>query len=401
MKKLNTKLASLLTIIGCAGALPGLLAAENPTSDCVCNPCVCDPCECGPKAIPQIAGAACSPATKSCCSFEVGIDTLYWKPCVDDLDFAAKVTGVVSDVDNPLHVQYKSVCPDWEPGFRITLKKPGAWKRFDLSFAYTWINAEDAERTTAGNGERIVPVGLHPNIIRLTTNQGAQDGIFHFARGKWELNYQTFDILLSTAIRCGSCHTITPFFGVEVVKLDQEFDVKYRSNSELVVEEEPIPFQGFAYIDWESDYRGAGLKLGTDYNYVLCDAISLFARASGTIAIGDASTHNRQRFVGIDEEGTIVFTERFHNFKDDDCCHVVPGYHLQLGLQYEGSTCGCEYKLRLGYETVQWCNLQNPRRWFESGQFGDTAEGNIAQSTQSNTTTFGFHGIMTGVEVKF
>ncbi|CRX38635.1 Lpg1974 family pore-forming outer membrane protein [Estrella lausannensis] len=140
------------------------------------------------------------------------------------------------------------------------------------------------------------------------------------------------------------------------------------------------------------------MKLGTDYSYLLCEGLSLFGRASGTIAIGDAKTENKQTFYYVDSQGIIQSAPSpdYVTFKDDDCCHVIPGCHLQLGLQYENSTCGCEYKLRFGYEVVKWYNLQNPRRWFES-----TEGGNIAQSTQSNTTTLAFHGLLTGIEVKF
>ncbi|CRX38636.1 Lpg1974 family pore-forming outer membrane protein [Estrella lausannensis] len=222
MNKLSTRFASLLLTLGSIGVGTGY-AADAPTASCVCDPCVCDPCECAP-AHPAVCTPACAPVTTDCCSFEVGLDTLYWKPCVDDLDYAAKVHGTVSNIDTPLHVDYKSVCPEWEPGYRIFLKKENAWKSFNLSLSYTWLNADDSERSHAGNGERIAAVGLHPLLVDAVDQNS---NYFDFARGKWELTYQTFDILLSHPFRCGSCHTITPFFGVEIVKFDQEWDAKY------------------------------------------------------------------------------------------------------------------------------------------------------------------------------
>jgi len=365
MKKLNKKLALAMLSLGFAALTPSVASADS------CGPRDCNPCN--------------DPCKTDCCSFDVGVDVLYWKPCVDDLDFSATVAGVVDDIDNPLEVRYNSVCPEWEPGFRITLKKENAWKNFDLSFTYTWLNSDDSESSNADNGERIAAVNLHPYLV---SQNGAPNNFFDHAKGKWELNYQTFDILLSYPFRCGSCHTIAPFFGVEIVKLDQEWEVKYEYQANTG------PFE-VGLVDWESDYRGAGLKLGTDYNYLLCDGLSLFARASGTIAIGDADTRNRQAEFLQASDGSIS-QENYIEFKDDDCCHVVPGCHLQLGLQYEDETCGCEYKLRLGYEMVKWYNLQNPRRWFEADNGG-----NIAQTTQSNTTTLGFHGLLAGFEVKF
>ena len=377
MKKMNKKLALAVLTLGFAGLVPSVASADS-----------CAPRGCAPRSCEPISCDPCNTTCATdCCSFDVGVDFLYWKPCVDDLDFAAKVEGVIDDVDNPLHVNYQSVCPEWEPGYRIFLKKENAWKCFNLSLSYTWLNSDDAERSHAGNGERIAAVGLHPFLVEdFDTN----DNFFDFGRGKWELTYQTFDILLSYPFRCGSCHTISPFFGVEIVKFDQEWDSRYEFTPTG-----SAPISSVATVEWSSDYKGAGLKIGTDYNYLLCDGLSLFARASGTIAIGDADTHNRQSFYRVDTSGNIQNAD-YIDFKDDDCCHVVPGCHLQLGLQYEDNTCGCEYKLRFGYEVVKWYNLQNPRRWFEGED-----NGNIAQSTHSNTTTLGFHGLLAGLEFNF
>lgn len=378
MKKMNKKLALAVLTLGFAGLAPSVASADS-----------CAPVGCAPRGCEPSCWEPCNTnCATDCCSFDVGIDVLYWKPCVDDLDFAAKVQGEVANIDNPLEVRYQSVCPEWEPGYRILLKKENAWKCFDLSLSYTWLNSDDAERSHAGNGERIAAVSLHPYLVdEVDTN----NNFFDFARGKWELTYQTFDILLSYPFRCGSCHTVSPFFGVEVAKFDQEWNAKYEFTPTGTA-----PISVVSLAEWDSDYRGAGLKLGTDYNFLLCEGLSLFARASGTILIGDAKTHNEQATYFVDTNGVIQSSPNYIEFKDDDCCHVVPGCHLQLGLQYEDNTCGCEYKVRFGYEVVKWYNLQNPRRWFEADD-----DGQIAHSTQSNTTTLGFHGLLAGFEINF
>jgi len=373
MKKLNKKLALAVLSLGFATLTPGAASADSyvPRNNDPCNPCnpCVDPCR-----------TDCR--TNDCCSFDFFADFIYWKPCVDDLDFAAVRSGVANDFDNPQELRYKSICPDWEPGFRLGIRKEDAWKCFDLDFEYTWLDVSDSQHTHAGNGEDILAVGLHPTIVNNFT------GLFDSARGKYSLNYQTFEILFAYPFRCGSCHTIAPFFGVEIAKFDQSFDVRY----------EFTPASGttnIATIDWDSNYRGAGLELGTDYKFLLCEGFSLFARATGTILIGDANTTNDQADYDVSSTG-VKSNEYYTNFKDGDCCHVVPGIHLQLGFQYEDESCGCEYKLRVGYEMLNWWNLQNPRRWFT-----DDYPANFAQSTHSNTTTLGFHGLLVGFEVKY
>lgn len=371
MKRLNKKLALAMLSLGFAALTPSAASANIGSRDF--DPCCPDPCR-----------TDCCPSN-DCCSFDFGAEFLYWKPCVDDLDYSATVAGDFSDIDNPRHIRYNGVCPDWEPGFRLTISKEDCWKCFDLSFSYTWLNSDDAQSARGGNGEFIAPVGLHPFLVE---ENPAPDFFFDVSRGKWEFNYQTFDILFSYPFRCGSCHTLTPFFGVEIVKFDQEWKSRYEYNPNTGT-------STVALIDWESDFKGAGLKLGTDYKYFLCEGFSLFARAAGAIVVGDSSTDNDQVLFDISDSGTLS-NQHYFRFKDDDCCHFIPGWHLQLGFMFEDESCGCEYTLRIGYEMVQWYNLQNPRRWFEAED-----NGNIAQSIQSNTTTVGFHGLLAGIEVKF
>lgn len=351
-------------------------------------------------------------ADDCCFDFDVRVDALYWKPCVDDLDFGAVVSGNIVDVDNPQIVRYKSICPEWEPGFRIDLRKENAWKCFGLNFAYTWFRSDDSQSANADNGERIAATLVPPTFVNFK-NFGfpTQDTFFDKAKGKWELEYQTFDILLSYALGLGSCHTLTPFFGVQVVKLDQEIKGKYQDTLIGTFEEGPLTELSSTTIDskWKSNYTGAGLKLGTDYSYALCGSFKLFASAAASLVIGDSDTSSEFHFNQLVLNGSP--RDDYMHVKDDDCCHILPGCHLQLGLAYEGSSCGCDWTLRAGYEFVAWTNVSTYRRFQESAEIAQPGglsprqitggEGQLAQSNPVNTGTIGFHGFTTGISVAF
>ncbi|CRX38627.1 Lpg1974 family pore-forming outer membrane protein [Estrella lausannensis] len=362
----------------------------------------------------QAQARECHEESSGCCfDFDVGVDFLYWKPCVDDLDFAAKVSGNIEDVDRPLLVSYKSICPDWEPGFRITLSRENAWKCFGLSLAYTWFESGDSGSARADNGERIAPTLVPPTFVNLK-NVGFpnENSFFDSGRGKWEMEYQTFDILLSYQLAFGSCHTLTPFFGVQVVKLDQEIKGKYEDTLVGTFEEGPLSDLSVTTIDskWKSDYTGAGLKLGTSYTYALCGDFKLFASAAASLVIGDSDTSSQFSFRQTTfEEST---REDYMHVKDDDCCHILPGCHLQLGLAYDGNSCGCDWTFKLGYEFVAWTNVPTYRRFQESAdvlQPGGLmsprqisgSEAQIAQSNLVNNGTIGFHGLTVGLNVGF
>lgn len=326
------------------------------------------------------------------CPYGFSAELLYWKPCVDDLDFVAKVSGSLDSSISPRHVSYKSICPEWEPGIRLTLNRERAWRSFDCSLEYTWMHTDDARSVSTSNGELLAPVLPHP----LMTAEGGDAASFSsFARGKWKSGYQTFDLLFSYSCPLASCHKITPFFGIEVLKLDEKIEARY------VGEENGLNY--ITEMKWDCDYRGAGLKVGTDYSCSLCDGLSLFARASSSLIIGDAKASNLQTMLPENDSGAIIEDAFWLQFKDGDCCHIIPGGHFRVGLQYDNECCGVLYSFKIGYEAVALCNVQNPRRWFEFnfGSPSDELEGLDEISAQSNTTTLAFHGLFTGLEFRF
>lgn len=355
----------------------------------------------------------CRENSGCCFDFDLGVDFLYWKPCVDDLDFAAKVSGNIEDVDNPRLVSYKSICPGWEPGFRITLSRENAWKCFGLSLAYTWFESSDSQSSRADSGERIAATLVPPTFVNLKdVGFPNVDSFFDSGKGKWEMEYQTFDILFSYQLGFGSCHTLTPFFGVQVVKLDQEVKGKYEDTLIGSFEEGPLSDLSVTTIEskWKSDYTGAGLKLGTAYSYTLCGDLKLFASAAASLVIGDSDTASDFSFrQEIIESNT---REDFMHVKDDDCCHILPGCHLQLGITYDANSCGCDWTFKLGYEFVAWTNVPTYRRFQESAIVAQPGglispkqisggEGRIAQSNLVNNGTIGFHGLTVGMNVGF
>jgi hypothetical protein len=381
MNKWNKTLALAMLSLGCAFA-PTFASAEavyHPYNSNDCNPCapICDPC--------------------NDAFFDVGVEILWWKPCVDDLDYAASLSGALdggTTGETPFKVKYKSVCPDWEPGFRATIAKKSAWKGFDLSATYFWINSSDTDSTDNGLGESTLPVIGYPGLLTGTSITSLTG-----AKGKWDTTVQGFDVLFSYPFRCNPCHQITPFFGVEVLWLNQEFEVSYDSVTPIGVEIDDV-----YTIDWKSDFTGVGLKVGTCYEYTLCDGLSLFAKASGSILTGSTDGKDEQFLVEFTESGIPIPATRreVHYHDDNDSCRLMNEYHLAAGFNYENETCGCEYKLRLGYEFIKWTNVSNPRRFFSDvAPTTVVAAQDLARSTQTNTTTLGFHGLFAGIEIGF
>jgi len=298
---------------------------------------------------------------------EVEADYLRWKPCIDDLDYAASL-----DLDSDeTKVDYKGICPEWESGFRVSLELPCFFKDWTLSTSYTFLNSDthshikDENAPDDNDPDEVFKVAsplVHPAVL--------PEILFSSIHCKYALNYREWDVLLHYEICCAPNHSFSPYFGVAGVDLNQHLKMNTSDSGSL---------------RWKSEYRGVGLRAGSYYTYKIDQCFSLFANANGTLVVGNPHTKNRQDFVGSIK------------FKDDDCCLFVPGYHITAGALYEICYCGREYSFRCGYEFVNWYNTPNPRIFSSNGI--DTSE--ISNSTSPNTRTIGFHGILAGISLKF
>lgn len=378
MAKWNKKLGLGILNLGL------LIATPNPARANDCN--ACDPCG---------SSNSCS---DSCFSgIEIAADFLYWKPCVDDLTIGARVSELFTDSItsfNSRDIDYKNICPSWEPGFRITAGKDDVWCGMRISASYTWMNFDDSASISLCSGidDGWVETPLiHPYISGRLTGTPKQ-----YVRGEWDSTYQNWDVLLSFELCGNRCHSFSPFFGVSGLILDQS--IRVDSYVDACVRRDNTPLS--AHMRWENDYFGVGFKFGSDYTYQLCDGFSIFAMASGTIVSGSADNKfNRNNQWTYAANGV----ETRLDFEDDACCQVIPGYHLKLGINYESEMCGCESNIRLGWEYVAWHNISNPRRFDEVGAFdGDvTKYADGSYSSQANTTTIGFHGLLVGMDFAF
>jgi len=297
-------------------------------------------------------------------------------------------------------IENVGICPSWEPGVRVRVAKHDIFCDWTLSGSYTWIHSTDSQSIhavgTVGSLSDYVSSPLFGPVI---ANVDDQDQLF-FTNGaaSWKTNYQTWDALLSYDFECNRCSTFTPFFGVEGLILSQQLRAAF-----ALLEDDDEDRTQEAAVSWKSSYFGVGLKLGTDYVFNLFDCLKLFARASGSIVVGDNCSSSHQVYHRGTGTGTAAQT-RFGRYKDDDCCLIVPGYHIQLGVQYDNNWCGTDVALRLGWEFVQWFNIANPRSYGNTYGGGSTfaANNNFAvQASSGDTSTIGYNGLIAGLDVRF
>jgi len=397
MANWNKKIGLSVLSLGLLAMTPNVASANDCYS---CDPCF-DPCSLG--------------------GFEVGVDFIYWKPCYDNTEWAVKQFSSTTTTGGAAVSEYRSnyaaVCPSWEPGVRVRVAKRDILCDWTLSGSYTWIHSTDSDsiHASADSGiasDYVTSPLFGPNI----GTQSFSIGNVYFTEGtaSWKSNYQTWDVLLSYDFKCNRCSTFTPFFGVEGLILSQQLDAafNYYADADASGSESgsgsgsaTSSGSGFdideaAFVKWKSSYFGVGLKLGTDYVFNLFDCLKLFARASGSIVVGDNSSSSSQKWNYGNGTGTATF-QTLAKYNDDDCCLIVPGYNIALGVQYDSCWCGTDVALRLGWEFVQWFNIANPRTYANSFDGVTTNVANASQASSGNTSTIGYNGLTLGLDVRF
>jgi hypothetical protein len=327
-------------------------------------------------SVPQAAFAQCGAGDcgyQDCCmephcegDYMLGIDFLWWKPCISDLDFAGTInSSVVNEITNT-DFKYKGICPDWTPGIRLTFDYPDlfCWCNIGLSASYTYL---DMDEKHVVNGDENVYLLFHPGIDTI----GPSSDPVH---GKWYCKYQTWDALFYYNCCCSPCVYITPYIGVAGIMLTQDLksSAVFADNS----------FAQSFNTKWKSTLWGVGLKSGLAVNYNYSRCLGFYSFASGTILSGKSHTKHKSELRGEFDNTLRV--------RDDDCCTCIPGVHIGVGAKANFCICGYAFSMRLGYEFLEWYNLPKHRIFT-----GDNIESEIGSSSSSRRT-LGFHGPFLG-----
>lgn len=288
-------------------------------------------------------------------------DLIYWKPCVGGLEYATETTAA----DSVTTLKYKGLCPDYKPGFRLILGRPSFYCDWGFVGSYTYFqaHAHDSINHFAALSSPLIHPAVTPCISEL----------FDSVRGSWKLHYNEWDALMSYDLFSNNpCHLFQPFVGVCGASIRQDLAIDLTQGIHLDT------------IRWRSKYWGVGLRAGIEYQYLFNRCLRFFTVVHASLLAGEAHSC-------VDESFCTEIA-----IKDDTCCLFVPGYHVSVGVIYEGCICRYNYSLRLGYEFVEWRNLPNHRTF--SGRQFDFEDG-IA--SPANIRTIGFHGLMAGAGFTF
>ncbi len=295
-----------------------------------------------------------------CGGWSVGADFLYWNICKDNPDYAATLVSST----NELEATYQYAPIGWEPGFRVFLGKENVFCGWDFYASYTRVSADgDTKGLDDTNSTLVNTIGLTQKPAEAIAAQN-------------NLTYQTFDVLLGYEFCFCKCQRIRPFFGIQGVKIKQQY-----AQVEIL---QSSPTLSLNAVGWQSDYKALGLELGTVYSYDLDCGVGLFTKTAVSFVAGNDDSE----LVDLVNNGSSIFV----NDLIDDRGLCTPGLQLQVGLTYEKCWCGWDFGFRVGYEFQNWWNVPLVRRYPASG---------LPTSTHSTGGNLMMHGLFLGANVGF
>lgn len=343
----------------------------------------------------------------NCCNFSfcdwdftVGADYLYWKPCTSNLDYAVVLDNdpfpAEPNFNTPIHYDIKSVCPDYESGYRVYVNGSSfCGSSIGFSASYTQVKA-DSSHSVSANARTVLPTVLHPYQEQFLTQTPDDVISYRSASADWESNYRNWCFGVTYHSDWNYCNRVGYFFGIAGMNFHEDFDTYF------AVADENVLTGLTAFRKSTLDYCGWGLKFGSHYEYLICKGLNFFTHLNGSVLVGDGSNETTYGFVL--ENGNADLAPNYV-FKKDDCCRVVPGYHLGLGVNYDACICNLNFNFRIGYEFVGWYNIPFYRTFVEGIEDLDVVDNprilNLAISSSADVQDLSYHGMFVGLAFQF
>jgi len=193
---------------------------------------------------------------ESGCNLFLFGDYLYWIAQEDSLYYAQSGSG---------NGHLQKVKPQWDSGSRIGTGLNFPKEGYDLIFTWTWFSTDASSK----KGGSLLSMWARPDSPATTTS--------HFAKGKWDLDIQLFDLEWGRSSWFGGHFSLRPFFGVRALFLQQNLKNHYAYDTIPAV---------IGKVHAASDFQGSGMRAGAETRFAFAYGFSIYGNASGSLLYG-------------------------------------------------------------------------------------------------------------------
>lgn len=328
--------------------------------------------------------------------FRANIDFLYWKAIEDGLEYGTKMTaGPLIGQPSQATTKLLDLHFEWDPGFRLGAGYIfNCFDQWAVDASWTHIRNHAHGKASAlgiesqvGNVNTIIP----PWVTQLfELRLGASEASAH-----WHVDFNTVDLSLSRSFCASRRLRLSPYIGFRGAWIDQHYQAKYNSVF-LLGENRPL-FTRVVTFTGKNDFRGFGMRGGSELMWYLGCHWKLFAQLSGSLLYGKFKVKMKNlNDQGLGEGQIPPMPLDFS--AAENFWRVRLNFEEAIGLGWE-TFFACErYHLSftVAYELSQWLN-QN--ELFYTFYFrGQDTISSIPIRSQGN---LGFQGVRAGVQFSF
>ncbi len=270
-------------------------------------------------------------------------DYLYWIAQEDSLYYAH--TGLGSgtaafppDGSDNFKGHLKKVKPEWDSGTRIGLGLNFPKAGYDLVAYWTWFSTDASNSVSTSHGT-LFSIWAHPDSTSTSSDT--------FAKGKWDLNMNLFDLEWGRSSWFGGHFSLRPFFGLRGLLLEQELKNKYAYHTSPEV---------FSRLHSASDFHGAGMRTGADVRFAMGYGFSIYGIASGSLLYGQFDCDFRLK----ENSFTIAHSK-------DRFWRGISSLQLALGLGWDTHFAKdrLHIEFHAGWEQNQWFSVNQMNHFIQ------------------------------------
>lgn len=308
---------------------------------------------------PNSCNTPCKPCGTDCCGdWFVDVDVLYWKACEGGLTYGSETDFhelIASSTYSDYDIKKKSPHHRWDVGVRVGVGYHFACECYDAAFYWTHFDtdAQGHYDEPANESHWFTPAwaGVAPALGGNTSGEHPVDR----ASAHWKLRVNLFDLEIGRSFCVNSCLSLRPYIGVRGAVIDQRYDLEYHEAEEFCQTHISSPVRDSFSL--KSDFKGAGIRIGSDIDYNLGCGISLFGDLAASLLWGETEVKTQEAYDHNTCEPTFNGVTSMD--QRDSECGARAITDAQLGVRWQQCCCSKVITLEFGWEHHFFFNKNN------------------------------------------
>ena len=254
----------------------------------------------------------------------------YWQASQDGLQYTTKSDSFTTGPSVITHGKAERIKPGYESGFRV-----GAGYRFKRDawdFLVSWTDLTSSRRNSTQ-----APISGFDLAIWSPASIGSYASK---ASGHWDLGYYVFDAELGRNYFVSKALALRPFLGLRGAWIDQKFDVNYHNVGVAAIGTTEVNTR------MKNDYSAGGVRLGFNMEWFFWSTFGIYGNISTSLVYGSFAVKTKVEAA----EAQVVHLKSNIN-------RMRPNLETGLGLRWATNWDSCRFSLSLGYEMIQWWNM--------------------------------------------